>query len=232
MLATAVAASFTGRLLPEYGPAGLAVHQLVRAGQDRRTALDCMTVLDTVSPLVHTGALVLVGVVASAATHSSGDALHWEWAVWLAVLVGVVVGLVDAPRRYATLVVRPDRRSLARLGRSTGDPVRLAGMVASALALALVNGLVVLVATRAFGATVPAAPVLLVGLLLPVIVVIAPTPDGAGLVEASLVLGLIWTGMDAGAAVAAMVLVRLVTFWIPMLPGWFALRRLERDGTL
>ena len=64
------------------------------------------------------------------------------------------------------------------------------------------------------------------------IVVIAPTPDGAGLVEASLVLGLIWTGMDAGAAVATMVLVRLVTFWIPMLPGWFALRRLERDGTL
>ena len=45
-------------------------------------------------------------------------------------------------------------------------------------------------------------------------------------------LGLIWAGLDAGAAVAAMVLVRLVTFWIPMLPGWIALRRLERSGVL
>jgi glycosyltransferase 2 family protein len=148
------------------------------------------------------------------------------------VLVGVVVGLVDAPRRYATLVVRPDRRSLARLGHMTGDPVRLAGMVASALALALVNGLVVLVATRAFGASAPAAAVLLVGLLIPVAVVVAPTPDGAGLVEASLVVGLIWAGVGAGEAVATMVLVRLVTFWIPMLPGWIALRRLERDRVL
>jgi uncharacterized membrane protein YbhN (UPF0104 family) len=232
VLATAGAASFTGRLLPEYGAAGLAVHQLVRAGQDRRTALDWMTTLDTVSPLVHTGALVLVGVVASTATRLSGDALHWEWAVWLVLLVGVVVGLVDAPRRYATLVVRPGRRSLAQLGRLTGDPVRLVGMVASALALALVNGLVVLAAARAFGATAPAAPLLLVGLLVPAVVLVAPTPDGAGLVEASLVLGLIWAGVDAGAAVAAMVLVRLVTFWIPMLPGWILLRRLERDRVL
>jgi undecaprenyl-diphosphatase len=232
VLATAVAASFTGRLLPEYGPAGLAVHQLVRAGQDRRTALDCLTALDSVSPLVHTGVLVLVGVVAATASHGSGDALHWEWAVGLALLVGIVVGLIDAPRRYATLVVRPDRRSLAQLGRMTSDPVRLGGMVASALALALVNGLVVLVATRAFGASASAAAVLLVGLLLPVLVVVAPTPDGAGLVEAGLVLGLIWAGVDAGPAVAAMVLVRLVTFWIPMLPGWLALRRLEHSGEL
>ena len=31
--------SFTGRLLPEYGAAGLAVHQLVRAGVDRSRAI-------------------------------------------------------------------------------------------------------------------------------------------------------------------------------------------------
>ena len=232
VLATAVASSFTGRLLPEYGPAGLAVHQLVRSGQDRRTALDRLTTLDSASPVVHGVVLVLVGIVALGADHATGHPLRWEWAVWLALLVAVVIGLVDAPRRYATLVVRPDRRSLARLWSMTEDPVRLAGMVASALALALVNALVVLAAVRAFGAAGSVGPVLLVGLLVPVIVVVAPTPDGAGLVEAFLVLGLIWAGLGAGAAVAAMVLVRLVTFWIPMLPGWIALRRLERSGVL
>jgi uncharacterized membrane protein YbhN (UPF0104 family) len=232
VLATAVASSFTGRLLPEYGPAGLAVHQLARSGEDRRTALDRLTALDSAAPVVHALVVVLVGFAAVGAGQVTGDPLRWEWAVWLVLLVGVVVGLVDAPRRYATLVVRPDRRSLARLFRMTEDPVRLAGMVASALALALVNGLVVLVAARAFGPAGSAAPLLLVGLLVPVVVVVAPTPDGAGLVEAFLVLGLIWAGLGAGAAVAAMVLVRLLTFWIPMLPGWIALRRLERSGVL
>ena len=232
VLAVSIASSFTGRLLPEYGPSGLAVHQLVRAGQDRRSALDRLTALDSVSPVVHAALLVLVGLVVIGADQVSGAPLRWQWVVWLLLLVGVVAGLVDAPRRYATLVVRPNRRSLSELAHMGDDPVRLAGMVGSALALALVNALVVLVAARAVGAAPAAAPVLFLGLVVPVVVVVAPTPDGAGMVEAALVLGFIWAGLGAGAAVAAMVLVRFLTFWIPMLPGWFALRGLRERGEL
>ena len=158
VLATAVASSFTGRLLPEYGPAGLAVHQLVRSGQDRRTALDRLTALDSVSPWC-TGscssswASSRSARITPPATRSAGSGpCGWRCSS------AVVIGLVDAPRRYATLVVRPDRRSLARLW--THDRATRSdwpGMVASALALALVNGLVVLAAVRAFGADGPAA---------------------------------------------------------------------------
>ena len=232
IVSTSVASSYTGRLLPEYGPAGLAVHHLVRAGQDRSVALGRLAALESVSPLVH-GVLVLVfAVVAAGAGQAAGEMLQWQWALWLLLLVGVVVGLVDAPRRYSTMVVRPSRASITRLLRRSDGPVRLAGIAASALALALVNGVVVMAATRASGATGASAPVLLVGLLLPVVVVVAPTPDGAGMAEVALVLGLIWAGVGAGAAVVAMVLVRLVTLWIPMLPGWYALRRLQHDGVL
>jgi undecaprenyl-diphosphatase len=231
-LGTSVASSFTGRLLPEYGPAGLAVHQLVRAGQDRGAALERMTAVESVAPIVHGVVVFLVGVAALGVGQAAGDALSWQWAVWLLLLVGVVVGLVDAPRRYATLVVRPSYRALTVIVSRSDGAARLGGIVAAAIGLALVNALVVLAAARAVGSDASSGPVLLVGLLVAVVVVVAPTPDGAGMVEVALTLGLVWAGLDAGAAVAAMVLVRIVTLWLPMLPGWYALRRLERADAL
>ncbi len=203
----------------------------MRASSASRARRRLVTIA-SVAVVVHAVLLVLVGVVALAAGQVAAPALRWQWAVWVFVAVMVVVGLIDAPRRYATLVVRPDRRSLAELGQLTADPVRLSGIAASCLALALVNSLVLLAATHAFGAGGAAAPVLAVGLLVAVAVVVAPTPDGAGLVEAVMVLGLIWAGVGPGAAVATMVLVRVVAFWLPMLPGWIVLHRLERRGVL
>jgi uncharacterized membrane protein YbhN (UPF0104 family) len=232
LLATAVASSFTGRLLPEYGAAGLSVHQLIRSGTDRVVARRDLAAIASVALVVHGGLVVLVGAVALAVGQVAAPALRWEWVVWVFVAVMIAVGCFDGPRRYATLVVRPDRRSFADLGRLASDPVRLAGIAASCLVLALVNSLVLFAATRAFGATGAAAPVLAVGLIVAVMVVVAPTPDGAGLVEAVMVLGLIWAGVGAGAAVATMILVRVLAFWLPMLPGWIVLRRLERRGVL
>jgi uncharacterized protein (TIRG00374 family) len=65
-----------------------------------------------------------------------------------------------------------------------------------------------------------------------VAVVVAPTPDGVGLVEPVLALGLIAAGVDAAPAVAAVLIWRLVALWVPMLPGWLAYRRLHSDGVI
>lgn len=54
--------------------------------------------------------------------------------------------------------------------------------------------------------------------------------DGA--VEAALIAALTAFGLPAQVAVPAVFLFRLVTFWIPILPGWLALRHLERSGAL
>ncbi len=231
-LATAVASSFTGRLLPEYGAAGLAAHQLVRSGIDRVTAIGRIAVVDSVAVAAHTALLVVVGLIALSGGQPAGVSIRAEWLVWVAVFVLAVVGIVDAPRRYRTLVVRPGLRSLTESVATLGEPARLVGIVLSCLVLALLNAIVLLVAIHAFGADAAAMPVVAVGLLAAAAVVIAPTPDGAGLVEPVIVLGLVWAGASGGAAVAAMVLARIVGFWLPMLPGWIVLRRLVRAGTL
>jgi glycosyltransferase 2 family protein len=48
--------------------------------------------------------------------------------------------------------------------------------------------------------------------------------------EAALVAGFTGVGVEAGVAVAAVLSYRLLTYWIPILPGWIALRVLERRG--
>jgi undecaprenyl-diphosphatase len=56
----------------------------------------------------------------------------------------------------------------------------------------------------------------------------APTPGGLGAIEAALVAGLTGVGVQAGPAVSAVLLYRLATYWLPVLPGWLSFRFLQR----
>ncbi|MFF3850982.1 lysylphosphatidylglycerol synthase domain-containing protein [Streptomyces sp. NPDC002328] len=60
----------------------------------------------------------------------------------------------------------------------------------------------------------------------------APTPGGVGAVEATLTVGLIAVGLPKEVAAPAVLLFRLLTLWIPVLPGWLAFNHLSRKGAL
>ncbi|MGW7240058.1 lysylphosphatidylglycerol synthase domain-containing protein [Streptomyces sp. NPDC054804] len=60
----------------------------------------------------------------------------------------------------------------------------------------------------------------------------APTPGGVGAVEATLTVGLIAVGLPKEVAAPAVLLYRLLTLWLPVLPGWLAFNHLSRKGAL
>ncbi|GAB2950093.1 lysylphosphatidylglycerol synthetase family protein [Streptomyces heilongjiangensis] len=60
----------------------------------------------------------------------------------------------------------------------------------------------------------------------------APTPGGVGAVEATLTVGLIAVGLPKEVAAPAVLLFRLLTLWLPVLPGWLAFNQLTRKGAL
>ncbi|MFI5675037.1 lysylphosphatidylglycerol synthase domain-containing protein [Streptomyces cellulosae] len=60
----------------------------------------------------------------------------------------------------------------------------------------------------------------------------APTPGGVGAVEATLTVGLIAIGLPKEVAAPAVLLFRLLTLWLPVLPGWLAFNHLTRKGAL
>ena len=56
----------------------------------------------------------------------------------------------------------------------------------------------------------------------------APTPGGLGAVEATLLAALTGAGVPSATAMSVVIVFRLVTYWLPVLPGWIALTRMRR----
>lgn len=154
-------------------------------------------------------------------------------AVALVVVLGMVVALV--PRLRARVValatqwvseVGPYLREVAHqpgrlLVGVVGELLVTAGYVA-ALAASL----------AAFGVHLPLAQTAVVLLVGGAVGSVAPTPAGLGAVEAALVAGLVATGVPAAPALSAVLVYRLVTVWLRVPLGWFALRALRRRGVL
>lgn len=75
---------------------------------------------------------------------------------------------------------------------------------------------------RAFGYPVAIAVAGAVYLVGGTVASAAPTPRGVGAVEAALIAGLTATGVPTEQAVPAVLVYRIATFWLPVLPGWLA----------
>ncbi|AZQ37258.1 flippase-like domain-containing protein [Streptomyces cyaneochromogenes] len=60
----------------------------------------------------------------------------------------------------------------------------------------------------------------------------APTPGGVGAVDVTLTVGLIAVGLPSEVAAPAVLLFRMLTLWLPVLPGWLAFNHLTRKGAL
>ncbi len=82
---------------------------------------------------------------------------------------------------------------------------------------------VLAVSILALGGAVPWRSLLLIYGLATLVGSLGITPGGLGLVEGTLCLGLVSTGLPAALALAAVLLYRLVSFWLVMATGWLVL---------
>ncbi len=60
----------------------------------------------------------------------------------------------------------------------------------------------------------------------------APTPGGVGAVETALTVGLVAVGLPIEVATPAVLLYRLLTLWLPVLPGWICFNWLTKREAL
>ena len=83
---------------------------------------------------------------------------------------------------------------------------------------------------HAVGGTLPFVQVAAIYLGGSLVASIAPVPGGLGALEAALVAGLSGLGMPVGTAASAVLIYRLLTFWLTIPVGWAALKLAERHG--
>lgn len=140
----------------------------------------------------------------------------------------LVLGALAAVRRVRTVVAGFLRTALGEARSVHARPARALALWGGALAFpALQAGVLVLVG-RAFGLAVPSAHLAVAYLAATVAVALVPTPGGIGSVEAALVVALVAAGGAAAVATAVVLVFRLLTVWLPLLPGALTLAALVR----
>lgn len=158
-------------------------------------------------------------------------ALFWLL-VALVIASVLVLTLVRPIRQGITERVRrwwPDVRvTLANLRQSSKLGLLLFGSIGTELLFALSLGLFV----RGFGFDVSLPELLVINMSVSLLASFVPVPGGVGVSEFGLTLGLTTAGMAPEAAVAAVLLYRIATFYLPPIWGFAALQWLKRHRYL
>lgn len=155
-----------------------------------------------------------------------------------AVLAGsvVVIGLltfIPRVRRALLEQLLPQLRlAISPMQELLSQPRRLLGALGGNLLLT--GGYVAALdaSLRAVGAPLALPTVVVVFLAGTVVGSAAPTPGGIGAVEAAMTAALTTVAVSTASALPAVLLFRLVTFWVPVPLGWAAFTVLERRGVV
>ncbi|MGH7193055.1 MAG: lysylphosphatidylglycerol synthase transmembrane domain-containing protein, partial [Candidatus Saccharimonadales bacterium] len=127
----------------------------------------------------------------------------------------------------AVLVLLLGRRRLSKVRSDLGKqltayrrrPRPLMNALGTSLILTLCNVLCLYFCLKALGLQLPLASVMLVFTFGLGAGSIVPTPGGLGAFEAGLTAGLVAYGIDPAPALAAALLYRLISYWLPLLVG-------------
>ncbi|MCU1381076.1 MAG: hypothetical protein JWN29_4059 [Acidimicrobiales bacterium] len=228
-----LASSFVNRVTPaNVGGMALNVRFLRKAGVDPAEAVTGVGLNSIAGAIVHLVLLVLFFAWAGQAKEG-GFSIPAGSKVLIAIAaVLAVAGVVAATRRgrrlLRTHVVGFLKRSVASMATLARSPLKMAALFggSAGVTLAYISALAASVAAFHGGVTVAEVGAVYLGSSM--IAAAAPTPGGLGALEAALVAGFTGVGMEPGVAVAAVLAYRLVTYWLPVLPGWFCFHLLER----
>ena len=230
-----LAGSFVVLVTPAaVGGAALNVRYLQRRKIPAAVAAASVGVSQVGAFVLHILLLVVFVAIAGAADKDPFRPPTWSYFVLAGLIVAALAVLaVPAGRRLLRARVAPlVGQVIPRLLEVVQQPRKLAEGVGGALLLSLCYILCLAACVQAFHSSAAIAGIAVVYLTGSALGSIIPTPGGIGTVEAALTAGLVAAGLHGTQAASAVLLFRLLTFWLPVPVGWVALNYLERQGSL
>lgn len=241
LLAAQFAASAANHLLPA-GVGGNAVNLrfLVRRGLTPTRSVAALTVRATAAVIGRVVLLLAVLAFFPGALHLRRLALSrpvlpdHPLLITLAALAATASVVVAA--RYAGRLRKRLRCFLAAMAGDVrtlhGNRARVAALWGGSLAFPAMHAAVVVAVIRAVHAPVPVSGVVVAYLFASTAAGWLPTPAGLGSLDAALGIALVTAGASAVAATSAVLGYRLVTAWLPLIPGVLVLAVLVRRREL
>lgn len=230
------AQSFLNRFTPaNAGGMALRTRYLQKSGIDLTVAASAVGLTSVASGIVQVVFLILCVTWANTSLDLDRISLPSGSVILVvAVAIGALVGVVLAST-WGRQKVRPwlSRTwadawgNLRELGR---DPSKMGLLLGGPLMSKVVTMGAFVVSARALGVSTPLST--LAGLYMVATTVggAVPTPGGVGGIEAALTAALTAVGIEPATAASIVLLFRLITFWLPVLPGWWFLRRVQNKG--
>jgi glycosyltransferase 2 family protein len=228
--------SFINRITPvKVGGMAVNVRYLQKQGLDSATAIGGVGIAAVAAGVTHI-ALTAVFLVWAGSKTDIVKLPSSSTILLVLVIVAAAIGLVmvvrPARRLLRTVVVPQVEKAAHELREALRDPARLSLSFLGALLMDLAYIAALFASVRAFHDPVTFAVAGAVYLTGTVVASAAPTPGGVGAVEAALIAGLTATGVPSELAVPAVLIYRVATFWLPVLPGWLTFTLLTRRDVI
>jgi uncharacterized protein (TIRG00374 family) len=233
-LLTQIAGSFVKLVAPAaVGGVALNTRFLQKAGVRPGQAVASVGASQLVGAGAHLLLLFGFGFVAGTSTKDiapSRTVIAWVLVAAVLIMVGAAIPRIRhwASERLTSLFAGVVPRMLDLLQQPSKLATGLGGIVLITLTLAGCLDF----CTRAFGGHLNYATVAAVYLTANAAGSAVPVPGGIGPIEASLSLALTAAGMPSSNAVTSVLLFRMLTFWLPVLPGWASYAYLQRKAAL
>jgi undecaprenyl-diphosphatase len=228
-VAVQVAAAFAGRTTPGgAGFFGINIAYLERLGMRRSLAVG-VTLLSLAGTSAVAAVVCVVGVLGVGASGTlRGMSIPTGWPLLVGVASALVVaGLIVGSPFGRRQIIHPSMQVVSELWSTLRQPLRAVQLFGGAFGYLTISALGLAASLAAFEPHFPLIVVLVVFVVGQTLGHLAPTPGGLGAVEGLLVAGLTAVGVSPTAAVAAVLTSRLLTYWLPVLPGIGMFRYLQ-----
>lgn len=157
---------------------------------------------------------------------------HVPPAAPVVVLAAVALSIVVFNSRFGPRCRHALAAVLADIRAVHANPPRAAALWGGSLAFAALHSLVLIAVAQAVELPLPPAEVALLYLAASSAAALLPTPGGLGSLDAALALALTASGATAVLAASAVLGYRLLTVWLPLVPGLLVLGALVRRRAL
>lgn len=230
--AVQLATSFTNLITPASAGGNALLIRFVRRNRASLPASVAAVALVQVTGVLGTLCIVVPAVVA---TGFRIDVHRWFGGAGLLVAAGVVLVLVAV----GVWLLRPGGSVRRRIRDGLGEtlrqfrkalrqPRRVVGSTFAGLFVLVGQTVTLAVCLGAYGVRLPMAAIALVLSVGTAVGAAAPVPGGIGATEAGLAAGLAVAGADPSSALFAVLLYRVLIFWMRVPLGWTALLWLRR----
>lgn len=209
------------RLLTKAGVAGPLAAASVAANQVGNVAITL--------PLI-----AILGVVSGSSAAAGLDPSPTTFMIIIGVLVAAALLVLIPPIRKRLREVWSEfaQRGLPRLLDVVSNPRKLLVAIGGILLQASSLVLCFYACLKAVGGSANIAALAVVQLVGNTLGMAVPTPGGLGAVEAALTAGVTALGVSASLAVSAVLVFRIVSFWLPIVPGWILWTQMQKRGLL